>query len=182
MRLLKLVLVGVYGLAALSCMERQSNRPPDKNIEVAIAKYFEGDKDYLYKGNIDFNVPSLVKILASRRPDIDAASFDVYWVGKTSGADLIEIASSEKIIGRFEIENFEQGTVSDPLVEEYTGHAMFSMPLAEFDKLVQGSKLSFQLFIGGRALGDPFVAQKIDSPKNGLFKFIRQVEMVTDDL
>lgn len=173
-RLLISILAGLFSFIILSCGDEESGVRSSQKIESAMREYFGEDDEYLYKEKIDFSSPSIIRIIAAKRPDLEVATFDVYWVGRTSDAQQVKVMSDDDALGNFEIENFEQGTIDDPVVEEHTGHGMFVMPISEFEKLVEDSKTAFQLVTEeGRHLGDVFLSNEIQVSKHGVYGFER---------
>lgn len=172
--LIRFIYISILSVIIFSCSGRENKRDSIQDIKLSIREYYGEDEVYLYKDNIDFSVPSVVKVTASKRPDLEVATFDVYWVGKTLNSQQVIVMSDKKILGSYKIENFEEGTIDNPLVEKYTGHGMFVMPISEFEKLVHNSRATFQLVAAdGRKLGDVFISNKINSSKHGLSNFIR---------
>lgn len=172
--LARIISAGLVLFIIVACGDREDRVRSSQSIKTAIREYFGKDEGYLYKETIDFSVPSIVRIAAAKRPDLELATFDVYWVGRTSGAQQVKVMSGGGALGSFEIVNFERRTIDDQLVEEHTGHGMFLMPISKFEKLVKDSKVAFQLVTAeGRQLGDVFVSNKIEAAKHGVYSFDR---------
>lgn len=172
--LAKIISASLLPFIVLACDDGEDGVRSSQSIKTAIREYFGEEEGYLYKEKIDFSVPSIVRITAAKRPDLEIATFDVYWVGRTSGAQQVKVMSGGDALGSFEIENFERGTIDDPVVEAHTGHGMFLMPISKFEKLVEDSKVAFQLVTAeGRQFGDVFISNEIEASKHGVYSFER---------
>jgi len=169
-----LILVALIALTG-SCSDSR-NGDLKKDIKQSIVKYFNGDPAYIHSDQIDYKYPNIVKVLASTRPDIGIATFDIYWIGEFSDDDNVVTVHLNDFTIKKNVDIYDKGTIDDPLVRKFTGHGMFNISIQEFEKLSNSDEVRFQFeTVEGDPLGEVFISKINHSSRNRVYSFERKL-------